>query len=106
MDSCQESKGDEEMKGLRRRYNTVRDVLNEAWYFCPICFFISGFLTFLIVVTFIHLNGFLTPNQFSIVVIAGVLSIVVIAEVLALICLLGGFMRTEQPEKKVRVSKE
>jgi antibiotic biosynthesis monooxygenase (ABM) superfamily enzyme len=79
------------MNKLRRWLQSFRKFLSAVWYFCPLYFIIGGWMLFIVVLTLIHLSGYLTVNQFAIVMLAGMV---------ALCCFLGGFMMPEQGELK------
>jgi len=71
------------MNKLRRWLQSFREFLSAVWYFSPLYFIIGGWMLCIVVLTLIHISGYLTANQFAIGMIVGVI---------ALICFLGGFM--------------
>lgn len=80
------------MSKLRRWLQSFRKFLSAVWYFCPLYFIIGGWMLCIVVLTVIHINGYLTANQFAVGMIAGVI---------ALICFLVGFMGSAEEKLKV-----
>lgn len=81
------------MSRLRRWLQDQRKFLSEVWHFSPLFLIIGGLMLYIVVLTVIHINGYLTANQFALGITIGVL---------AMMGLTFGFKGSEQKGKELK----